>query len=142
MPDDEPLDDLRAVAMTAGAAAARVVETVVRDAQNRAQQTAQHQQATVDAQRRQAAQQALSAVNLPAPSIDKVSGQLPYDSPERRAAADETLRAAGVPDEARQAKTTADLLNGTDPQLAARSGTAAQARPGRPATTPQRERGR
>jgi len=55
MPDDEPLDDLRAVAMTAGAAAARVVETVVRDAQNRAQQPAHQQQTWADAQRRQAA---------------------------------------------------------------------------------------
>jgi hypothetical protein len=38
MPDDEPLEDLRAVGMTAAAAAARVVETLVRDAQNRARE--------------------------------------------------------------------------------------------------------
>lgn len=143
MPDDEPLDDLRAVAMTAGAAAARVVETVLRDAQNRAQQTAQRlEQATVDAQRRQTAHQALAGMNIQTPTTDNAPAQLPYDSPERRAAADQALRAAGVPDEARHAKTTADLLNGTNPQLAARSGTAAQTRPGRPSKTPERERGR
>lgn len=95
MPDDEPLDDLRAIAMTAGAAAARVVETVVRDAQNRAQQTAQ--QAMVDAHGRQATHRALSAVNTDAPTTDNPSAQLPYDSPARRAALDQAMRAAGVP---------------------------------------------
>lgn len=36
--DDEPLDDLRAAAMTGGAAAARVAEILARDLQTRTQQ--------------------------------------------------------------------------------------------------------
>lgn len=137
--DDEPLDDVRAVAMTAGAAAARVVETVVRDAQNRARET---QEARSELQLRQSASEALAGVRPQTPATGTVAAELPYDSPERRAAADQAMRVAGVPDEARQARMTADLLNGTDPQLAASAGSKGKANSTRPAKTLERERGR
>jgi len=53
MADDEPLDDLRAVAMAGGAAAARIVETLAREARE-ARQRDQDRQAAMQAQQAQA----------------------------------------------------------------------------------------
>lgn len=121
--EDEPLDDLRAVGMTAGVTAARVIETVARDAQQRTQQ---QREEAVQAAPRQAATQAALAVVPAQPEAQR------YDSPERRQAADQAMRVAGVPDEARQARNISDLMNGTDPALAASSG-----RPIKAAAKPQ-----
>lgn len=129
--DDEPLDDLRAVGMTAGVTAARVIETVARDAQQRAQQ---QREAAVQAAQRQATTQAALAAVQP-------QGQR-YDSPERRQAADQAMRAAGVPDEARHARNISDLMNGTDPALAASSGRPIKAAAKPQTKAPTRERTR
>jgi hypothetical protein len=45
-----------------------------------------------------------------------------YDAAERRQAAEQEMKGAGVPDQARQAKLTADHLNGQDPRPASRIG--------------------
>jgi hypothetical protein len=117
MPDDEPLDDARAVAMAAAAAAAKIVETTARAAQDRRNSQQQQQQ----------------------PTAEPVAA---YDSPERRQAADVTMRAAGVQDEPRNARITSDLLNGADPAAAAASGKATKARPARPSKVPEQVRSR
>jgi len=57
MPDDEPLDDLRAVAMAGGTAAARVVETLARELRESRQREQDRQAAQQAAQARQLAQQ-------------------------------------------------------------------------------------
>jgi hypothetical protein len=62
------------------------------------------------------------------PADSAVAG---YDTSARRAGADREMAAAGVPDDARHARTTADLLNGTDPQRAAGAGSKTKARPNR-----------
>lgn len=105
--EDEPLDDLRAAAMTGGAAAARVVEIVVRDQQAKGQQRQ-------DEQRRHG-EAAVRGVR-----VDTTTTPTTYDV--QRPQRDEAMRTAGVPDQARQARTTADLMNGADPAEAARSG--------------------
>ena len=56
MPDDEPLDDARQVAMATAAAAARVVETIAREARD---QAAQHRATLERAQDQQRAQETL-----------------------------------------------------------------------------------
>ena len=107
MPDDEPLDDARAVAMSAAAAASRVVEAVAREAAD----YRSRQRATLErAQDQQRAQQALGKVGRG------------YDSPEQRQQRDASRAAAGVPAEARQVRATADLMNGTAPAGAAAAG--------------------
>ena len=65
-----------------------------------------------------------------------------YDSPDARAARHDAVEAAGVPLEPRQAKVTADLLNGTDPAGAAKSGSKQQTQRARTQRAPQRKRGR
>lgn len=192
MPDDEPLDDVRGVATAAAAAAARVAETVAREASDHRAR----QQATLDrAQDQRRAQQALAQVgsryegttrNQPVtaprgPSeleqaqkwasperlqahyydregCDSTQGKqsvdaglvrewkaatAPYDSPDRRAAADRVREAAGVPAEARQVRATADLMNGTDPRTAAQGRPAkTTAKPPAPVVTREAARGR
>lgn len=66
----------------------------------------------------------------------------PYDSHERRAATDQAMRAAGVPDEVRHAATTADLLNGVDPQRAASAGTTRKTQTKPSSKAPERARSR
>lgn len=67
----------------------------------------------------------------------------PYDSPERRSAADGVREAAGVPAEARQVRATADLMNGTDPRTAAQGRPAkTTAKPPAPVVTREAARGR
>ena len=107
MPDDEPLDDARQVAMAAAAAAARVVETVARETRD---QAAQHQAALQRRQDQQRAQETLQGLGLR------------YDSPEARTQRNAGRAAAGVPAEARQVRATSDLMNGTDPAAAGRPG--------------------
>ena len=65
-----------------------------------------------------------------------------YDSPDARAARHDTMEAAGVPLEPRQAKVTVDLMNGTDPAGAAKSGSKQPTQRARTQRAPQRERGR
>jgi hypothetical protein len=69
-------------------------------------------------------------------------GDREYDSPARRAEADREMADAGVPDEVRHARSTSDLLNGSDPKLAAQSGSKAKAQPVRKPRQHGRERGR
>src|SRR4051812_7365176 len=133
MADDEPLDDARAVAMTTGAAAARVVETLAREGQHAA---AQRRGTLERAQDQQRAQQMLAGLNR------RMGGSpTSYDSPEQRQARDADRQAAGVPAEGRKARATADLMNGTDPTQAAAKGqttvkakTASTVQPGRQAS--------
>jgi hypothetical protein len=63
-----------------------------------------------------------------------------YD--QERAERDAAMKKAGVPDEPRQAKAAADLLNGTDPGRAAAEGTKDKAAPTRNTRAPERQRGR
>ena len=106
MADDEPLDDARQVAVAAAAAAARVVETVAREAAD----YRSRQRATLErAQDQRRAQETLSRL-----------GQR-YDSPAQRQQRDADRAAAGVPAEARNVRATADLMNGTPPARAAAS---------------------
>ncbi len=65
-----------------------------------------------------------------------------YDSQEARSGRSESMQRAGVPDEAREARVTSDLLNGNDPSTAAAEGTRQAARGSRKAKTPQREAAR
>lgn len=169
MAEDEPLDDARQVAMATAAAAARVVETVAREARD---QAAQHRTTLERSHDQQRAQDTLAGlgVRLDAPHVgerqreqqqrlddlraaekwatpDRLqdyrrdvrgsdsaegrqgadhrlvaewkAGTKPYDSADRRQAADQVREAAGVPVEARQVRATADLMNGTDPTKAA-----------------------
>lgn len=112
MADDEPLDDARQVAMAAAAAAARVVETVAREARD---QAAQHRATLERAQDQRRAQQVLAGLSTV------------YDSPDQRQTRDQAREAAGVPVDARQVRATADLMNGTDPGNAAAHGQPKQA---------------
>jgi hypothetical protein len=134
MADDEPLDDARAVAMTTGAATARVVETLAREGQHAA---AQRRAMLERAQDQQRAQQVLAG-------LDRAMRSSPpgYDSPEQRQARDTDRRAADVPVVARQARATADLMNGRDPAQAAAEGTRTKVRPARTAAVPHKDRGR
>lgn len=212
--NDEPIDDLRAVGMTAGAAAARIAETVIRDQQNRAVQ--RHQDRAVvtrppardqaaaerryqeqvaklesrlgpdvkrdelgpDVERNELEQarqwatperrtaydhevmgsdsidgrqqadhqllrewKAATAEHSPlddVPLLDRKDSHYDADRPAR----DNAMREHGVPDDVRHAFTTADKLNGTNPQLAAAAGSKTKARPGRTNPAPERERGR
>lgn len=104
MADDEPLDDARQVGMAAAAAAARVVETVARKARD---QAVQHRAMLERSQDQRRTQETL------------VGLQARYDSPAGREARDEARAAAGVPVEAWSVRSTADLMNGSDPALAA-----------------------
>ena len=65
-----------------------------------------------------------------------------YDSPEARAERHNTMEAAGVALEPRQAAMAADKMNATDPALAAASGSKRRVQQRRSAKIPQRERGR
>jgi hypothetical protein len=121
MADDEPLDDARAVATAAAAAAARVVETVAREARD---QAAQHRAVVERAQDQARAQQALAGLTGTTTDGRPKAG---YDSATERVERDQTREAAGVTADARQVRATADLMNGTDPN---------QAATGQPATTP------
>lgn len=92
MPDDEPLDDARAVAMAGGAAAARVVETLAREAREGA----------LRQQDRQAVQQAQQARALatgrhygPPNARDE---WLPQDAQDARRAADTMMPRATLGD--------------------------------------------
>ena len=164
MADDEPLDDARQVAVAAAAAAARVVETVAREARD---QVVQHRATLERAHDQERAQDALAGLGVrldPAQAGRQRGQQLrlddlraaekwanpdrlqdylgsdsaegrrgadhrlvaewkaatkPYDSVDRRQAADMVREAAGVPAEARQVRATADLMNGSDPTKAA-----------------------
>lgn len=217
--NDEPLDDLRAVAMTAGAAAARVVETVIREQQNRRAQdqrdaergqsaaaggispyqpvaqnnftdgkdggfeVAEDRRAAERADLQQAEQwatperrQAYEHEVRGSDHVDDtqraqdrlvgewqtatgqvedrpvgeraaadqlladIGGATPSDYDAQRPERDRAMHAAGVPTEARQARTTADLLNGTDPAAAAASGTKTSARLSPTPKVPARER--
>ncbi len=68
MPEDEPLDDVRQVAMAAAAAAARVIETMAREARDQASQHRVTLERSYDQQR---AQQTLAGlgVRLDAPHV-------------------------------------------------------------------------
>jgi hypothetical protein len=110
MPDDEPLDDVRAVATAGAAAAARIVETAARAGQDRRER--------------------------------QTPTERPYDSPERRQQTDAAMRTAQVPDEPRTARSTADLMNGADPQTAAAAGTKTRARAPRKQAAPEQVRSR
>ena len=94
MPDDEPLDDARQVATIAAATAARVVETLARE-------VAQHR--TQLAQQQERAQLALAQTGAR------------WDSPEQRQQRNADLTAAGVPDDAREARMVSDQMNTTRP---------------------------
>lgn len=135
MPDDEPLDDARQVATAAAAAAARVVETMAREARD---QTANHRAALERAQDQQRARDTVSALR----DSPLTATRPAYDTPERRHTTDTALRQAGVSAEARTAHTTADLLNGTDPAQAAARGTAGKATKRTPGTQPARQASR
>lgn len=167
MPDDEPLDDARQVAMATAAAAARVIETIAREARDQAaqhratlekaqdqqrarealsglnarydrpadvlQQEAQQQQRDLDRAREWAAREnpeRLAAYQLDRDYLDTSSGRdssepglihewkaatAPYDSADRRQAADAVREAAGISAEARQARAASDLMNSTQP---------------------------
>lgn len=116
MADDEPLDDARAVAMTAAASAARVIETAARQVRERADRDrAQVERRTEQAQ----AEAALRT--LSGPSWDA-------QRPEREAARQ------NLTPEAREAFRIADLSTGIDPALAAATPT--KQRRGAPAQTP------
>ena len=194
MADDEPLDDARAVAMTVGAAAARVVETLAREGQHAVAQhralleRAQNQQrarlaplglgnsldgrsrldavtaATAQlevAELRQAQQWAsperLESHHYDREGCDSIEGRrsvdrnliqewkaatTPYDSADRRRAADGVREAAGVPAEVRQTRATADLMNGTDPAQAAAKGQTTVKAQMAPAVQPSRQANR
>lgn len=133
--DDEPLDDARAVATAAAAAAARVVETVAREARD----YQMRQRATLErAQDQQRARQALAGLRIATGTDASSAG---YDSLEQRQIRAANREAAGVPADARQVRAAADLMNGADPATAAARGqdtstgaAARVARPGRQAT--------
>jgi len=135
MPDDEPLDDARAVAAAAAAAAARVTETVARHVSDT---KARERAALERAQDQQAARQTLGTVG------QEVGRKIEqgYDSTERRGKRDAAREEAGVPLEYRRVVATADQMNGQDPALAAAVGKAqkTQARPVAPVQ--DRTRGR
>lgn len=127
MPDDEPLDDARAVATAGAATAARLTETVARHvADSKARERATIERA--EDQRR--AQQTLA----------QLGGR--YDSTEQRGQRDAVREEAGVPAEARRVVAIADEMNGTNPQRAAAVGTTTKARAKAPAKVPQQQRGR
>jgi hypothetical protein len=166
MPDDEPLDDARQVAMATAAAAARVVETIAREArdqaaqhraalervqdQQRARETLDRlgsryedpaaQQQREERQQRRAVELAqaeawasperLEAYHFDQEGCDSSAGKQgvrdglirdwkaatgPYDSPDRREAADAVREAVGVSAEARQTRAASDLMNSTQP---------------------------
>jgi hypothetical protein len=113
---DDPVDDMRALAMTAAASAARVAETVIRSAQDQKRDRAHELRRQADrAGARAEADQA-------ARSVEALARER-YDTPERRAATDEAMRDAGVPDAARRAKMLADMQNGKHPHEAVKSPT-------------------
>ena len=182
MADDEPLDDARAVGTAAAAAAARVVETVAREARDHAaqhratlerQQDQQRAQDTLAQLGHRAAPEMIQAVRTGPTELEQAeawagserlqqqwsdregcdsaegrasvdmalvrewkAATAPYDSRDRREAADGVRAAAGVPADARQVRATADLMNGTSPTRAA-----AQAQPAHVAARPPLQRG-
>lgn len=84
MSDDDPVDDLRAVGMTAGAALTRVAETLVRQAQERAmRQTQAEQQTAREASRRYEAEAAVAEKHYQAATASEWIGQA---SPQETAA--------------------------------------------------------
>lgn len=131
MPDDEPLDDARAVAAAAAAAAARVTETVARHVSD----TKTRERVALERlQDQRTAQQALITVG------QEVGRKVEpgYDSIEQRGKRDAVREEAGVPVENRRVIATADQMNGQYPTLAAAVGKAqkTQTRP----TSPVQER--
>lgn len=131
MPDDEPLDDARAVGTAAAAAAARVTESVARHVSDaKAREQAAHERA----QDQQVARQALSAIG------QKVDGGREYDSTEQRGKRDAVREEAGVPIESRRVIAVADQMNGQDPTRAAAVGKTQKTRAS--STTPIQDRAR
>lgn len=117
MPDDEPLDDARAVATAAAAAAARITETLAR----RVSDTKARERAVLErAQAQQVARQTLGTAG------QKVSQRVDqgYDSTEQRGRRDAVREEAGVSLESRRVVAVADQMNGQDPTLAAAAGQA------------------
>jgi hypothetical protein len=66
----------------------------------------------------------------------------PYDSADRRRASDPQREAAGLPVEVRQARATADLMNGRDPAQAAAKGQTTVKAQMAPAVQPSRQASR
>jgi hypothetical protein len=131
---DDPVDDMRVVGMTAAASAARVAETVIRSAQDAKRDRAHELRRQADrAGARAEADQAAAAA-------EKLARER-YDTPERRAATDQAMQAAGVPAEARRAKMLADMQNGKHPHEAVKSPTTRRKRArGAPVQGKQRDR--
>lgn len=139
MPDDEPLDDARAVATAAAAAAARVTETVARHVSD---SKARERAALERAQDQQTARQALGAVGQKLEqNAGHKSGQ-GYDSTEQRGRRDAAREEAGVPIESRRVIAVADQMNGQDPTLAAAVGKSQKTHTRAAAPVPDRARGR
>ena len=149
MADDEPLDDLRAVAMAGGTAAARIVETLAREARETRQRD-QDRQAALQAEQAQTLVARHAAGGLPSwqpglaarqeettERVRHVAGPAAAQAPpgpvgpadrdrseavDRREAVDLQKRYGmdRQPGEARDARRLADGMNGADPALAAR----------------------
>lgn len=98
MPDDDPIEEVRTVAMTGAAAASRVVETSVQAARRRQED---RDRVLVEEARRQATDA----------TYDAARGERGRDFVQ-----------AGVPVEALEARLTSDLMNGQSPSLAAAQG--------------------
>ena len=116
MPDDEPLDDARAVATAAAAAAARVTETVARHVSDA---KARERAVLERAQDQQVARHALGTVGQKVGEQVGQRGEQGYDSTEQRGRRDAVREEAGVPLESRRVVAVADQMNGQDPTLAA-----------------------
>ena len=118
MPDDEPLDDARAVATAAAAAAARITETVARHVSD----TKARERAVLErAQTQQVARQTLGTAGQKVVSQRVDQG---YDSTEQRGGRDAVREEAGVSLESRRVVAVADQMNGQAPTLAAAAGQA------------------
>ena len=129
MADDEPLDDARAVATAAAAAAARVIETVAREGQERAAR------AQADLRRAQDQQTAHA-------TLQGLSANPGWDTAARRESSVRAMAEADVPAQAIAVRATSDLMNGTNPQLAARTAPVKTGRRAVAGVAPARERGR
>jgi hypothetical protein len=102
---DEPTDDLRTAATVAATTAARVVEATTRELSERAREAARQAERIAETRR----------------AVDTSRDAGGYDTLRARAERAGAMERAGVPAEARAARTTADLMNGTDPAKAAAS---------------------
>lgn len=119
MPEtDEPTEDLRTSATVAATVAARVIETAARE---------------LGARRAEAARQADYTYDRGG------TIRLGYDSLRQRAERSAIIEGTtGAPAEARAARETADLMNGTDPARAAASAAAKQPVAPAPTAAPTR----